>query len=109
MSGAGYATPLAFRRALTDRLKVPAADGRWTVTQLQRQTACDRFLERLYVLDDAWVVKGATALLARDIGSRGTLDIDLYLERAPQVAEAHLRKAVARDMARALASGPRNA
>lgn len=98
MSGMVYATPLAFRRALTDRLKVLAANGPWTVTQLQRQTAYDRFLERLYALDDAWVVKGATALLAREIGSRGTLDIDLYLERAPRAAESHLREAVGRDI-----------
>jgi hypothetical protein len=29
--------------------------------------AYDRLLERLYLRDNGWIVKGATALLARDI------------------------------------------
>lgn len=36
--------------------------------------AYDRLLERLYLVDEGWIIKGATALLARDIGVRGTLD-----------------------------------
>jgi len=32
-----YATPAAFRRALTDRLKELAKESRWTLQQLQRQ------------------------------------------------------------------------
>jgi hypothetical protein len=68
-----YATPAAFRRALTDRLKETAKHSRWTPQQLQRQVAYDRLLERLYLIDDGWIVKGATALLARDLGVRGTL------------------------------------
>jgi hypothetical protein len=35
--------------------------------QLQRQMAYDRFLERSYLVDDSWIVKDATALLARGI------------------------------------------
>jgi hypothetical protein len=31
-----YATPTAFRRALTDRLKSLTGTSRWTVPQLQR-------------------------------------------------------------------------
>jgi hypothetical protein len=42
-----YFTPASFRRALTDRLKTAAKDGRWTLQQLQRQIAYDRILERL--------------------------------------------------------------
>ncbi len=38
----GYASPAAFRRALTDRLRVLAKEGKWTLTQLQRQMAYDR-------------------------------------------------------------------
>jgi len=71
-----YATPTAFRAALTDRIKAVAASGRWTIGQLQRQVAYDRLLERLYLVDDGWVVKGATALLARDLGVRGSLDTE---------------------------------
>jgi hypothetical protein len=34
-----YATPTAFRRALTDRLKSLTATSRWTMPQLQRHVA----------------------------------------------------------------------
>jgi hypothetical protein len=60
--------------------------------------AYDRLLERLYVVDEGWIVKGATALLARDIGVRGTLDIDLYREVAREAAVADLREAAALDL-----------
>jgi hypothetical protein len=69
--GHSYGSPGAFRRALTDKLRVLAAGSRWTLQQLQRQMAYDRLLERLYLVDEGWIVKGATALLARDIGSGG--------------------------------------
>ena len=65
-----YESPAAFRRVLTDKLKDLAATSRWTLQQLQRHMAYDRLLERLYLVDDGWIVKGATALLARDIGVR---------------------------------------
>jgi hypothetical protein len=57
--------------------------------------AYDRLLERLYSLDGDWVVKGATALMARNLGTRGTLDIDVYREMSLAVAEADLRHAAA--------------
>jgi Nucleotidyl transferase AbiEii toxin, Type IV TA system len=97
-AGDRYATPAAFRRALTDRLRVAAGDGRWTLQQLQRQVAHDRLLERLYLIDDGWIVKGATALLARNIGVRGSLDDDLYREATRGVAEEELRRASAADI-----------
>ena len=93
-----YGSPGAFRRALTDRLKNLASEGRWTLAQLQRQIAYDRLLERLYLVDDGWVVKGATALLARELGVRATIDIDLYRAQAQEVAEADFRAAAARDI-----------
>jgi hypothetical protein len=93
-----YATPAAFRRALTDRLKAAARESRWSLPQLQRQVAYDRLIERLYLINDGWVVKGATALLARDIGVRGSLDIDLYLDAAREVAEDEVRRAAANDI-----------
>lgn len=55
----GYCSPGAFRRALTDRLRALAEKSRWTLPQLQRQIAYDRLLERLYLVDDGWIVKGA--------------------------------------------------
>jgi hypothetical protein len=44
------------------------------------------------------VVKGATALLARDLGMRGSLDIDLYRQVGREIAEADLRRAAALDV-----------
>ena len=93
-----YGSPAAFRSALTDRLKNKTKTSRWTLPQLQRQIAYDRLLERLYLVDSGWIVKGATALLARDIGVRATIDIDVYREAARDVAEADLRKAAAMDI-----------
>lgn len=65
---------------------------------LQRQMAYDRLLERLYLVDQRWIVKGATALLARDIGVRATIDVDLYRTTALDTAEADLREAAGRDI-----------
>ena len=93
-----YATPTALRRALTDRLRVLATSSRWTLPQLQRQFAYDRLLERLYRRDNGWVVKGATALLARGIGVRATIDVDLYRAVDPDVAEAELRASASTDV-----------
>jgi hypothetical protein len=93
-----YASPAAFRRALTDRLNTAAKSGPWTPQQLQRQVAYDRLLERLYLLDDHWIVKGATALLARNLGVRGTLDIDLYRQTTRDAAEADVRRAARADI-----------
>ena len=93
-----YARPGAFRRALTDRLRALAGQSRWTLAQLQRQIAYDRLLERLYLVDEGWVLKGAAALLARDLGMRATIDIDLYRAKAQAVAEAELRAAAERDI-----------
>ncbi|OGO53632.1 MAG: hypothetical protein A2Z32_13585 [Chloroflexi bacterium RBG_16_69_14] len=78
---------------MTDNLKEAAKSSPWTLSQLQRQMTYDRLLERLYLVDSGWVVKGATALLARGIGVRGTIDVDIYRERARELAEAELREA----------------
>src|SRR6266508_3560627 len=91
-----YGSPAALRRALTDRLKTKAESTRWTLPHLQRQMAYDRQLERLYLVDDGWIIKGATALLARDIGVRATIDICRRAVR--EVAEADLRDAAGRDI-----------
>ena len=52
-----YASPTAFRRALTDRLNRLAEQGPWSLSALQRQFGYDRLLSRLYLVDDNWVVK----------------------------------------------------
>ena len=93
-----YGSPAAFRAALTSRLQDLARTSRWTLPQLQRQFAYDRLLERLYLTDQDWIVKGATALLARDIGVRGSLDIDVYRNIAREEAEIDLRNAAGTDI-----------
>jgi hypothetical protein len=60
--------------------------------------AYDRFLERLYLVDDGWVVKGATALLAREIGVRATIDVDVYRAVEREVAEADIARAAVLDI-----------
>src|SRR5579859_7167655 len=57
MTERAYGSPDAFRRALTDRLRAVARESRWDLAQLQRQMAYDRLLERLYFVDDGWIVK----------------------------------------------------
>jgi len=93
-----YGSPGAFRRALTDKLRALAKESRWELPQLQRQMAYDRFLERLYSVDDGWIVKGAVALLARDLGVRASIDIDVYQEGERATVEAQLRQAAETDL-----------
>lgn len=93
-----YKTAAAFREALKARLRALAKDGPWKPQQLQRQLAYDRLLERLYISDDGWIVKGAVALLARDIGVRASLDVDVYRATTTEVAESDLRAAAKRDV-----------
>ena len=83
-----YATPAALRRALTDRLAAAAAEGPWRLADLQRQFAYDRLLHRLYLLDDGWILKGATALLARHLSVRHTIDLDSTAPEAPPTPNA---------------------
>jgi hypothetical protein len=93
-----YTTPAAFRRALTDKLRETAKASPWTLQQLQRQVAYDRILERLYMVDDGWIVKGATALLARDLGVRGSVDVDIYRSVTQAIAETDIRRAAILDI-----------
>lgn len=93
-----YDSPTAFRRALTDRLKTIAETSRWALPELQRQFAYDRLLERLYLLDQDWIVKGATALLARNFAVRATIDIDVYRNSTYEDSERELRTALAQDI-----------
>ena len=69
--GCSYGSPGAFRRALTDKLRDLATRSRWTLQQLQRQMAYDRLLERLYLIDEGWIIKGATRCLPAISASGG--------------------------------------
>jgi Nucleotidyl transferase AbiEii toxin, Type IV TA system len=98
-----YATPQALERALTDLLRADARRRPGVqVDSLRRQFAYDRLLTRVFTSPDAnrWVLKGATAMLARLSGdARHTRDIDLYRQGDDlAAAEAALRVAAATDV-----------
>lgn len=62
-----YRDPRALRQAVTDRLRRLANERSASeLSDLQRQFAYDRLLSRVFQADrDGWVLKGATAMLAR--------------------------------------------
>ena len=73
-----YATPRAFRSALTAHLQQQARIQHLDLSRLQRRLAYERFLTRLGQLyGDAWVLKGGYALELRlNERARATKDID---------------------------------
>ena len=78
-----YATPMAFRRALEDRLKQKSKTERLDLQRLMREVAFDRLLARLFARKDAaWILKGGYALELRMKEARATKDIDLALRRS---------------------------
>ena len=96
-----YAEPSALRHAVTDRLRQRAREQQTQLADLQRQFAYDRLLARVFSAEpEAWVLKGAAALLARLGGSaRHTLDVDLYRPAGRlEDAEAALRAAASLDL-----------
>lgn len=80
-----YATPRAFARALSDRLKRQAAKAGVDLDRLRKRVAFERFLARLFEHNPSlWVLKGGYALELRLGGkARSTKDIDLDLSSPP--------------------------
>jgi hypothetical protein len=80
-----YATPQAFERALSDRLKRQAAEEGVDLDRLRKRVAFERFLARLFDQDPTrWVLKGGYALELRLGGrARATKDIDLDMPPPP--------------------------
>ncbi len=101
MTGDRYSDPRALRSAIADRLRPLAEDRGIPLANLQRQFAYDRLLCRVFANDpERWVLKGATAMLAR-IGpeARHTRDVDLlHREGGLQEAELALREAARIDL-----------
>ncbi len=103
MSVLGYANPNSLRQGIADRLR-QFARARGSSVQLDdllRQFAYDRLLCRVFTADpDRWVLKGATAMLARLDGiARHTRDVDLYNRiDTLRAAERELRSAAAIDL-----------
>jgi len=101
MSAPRYENPQALRQALTDRLRPLAEESGMELSALLRQFAYDRLLCRVFSTDsERWVLKGATAMLARLEGrARHTLDVDLCRRDGSLAdAETALREAAAVDL-----------
>jgi hypothetical protein len=78
-----YATAVAFRVALEERLKQRSQTDQIDINRLRRQLSFDRLLARLFSGDSApWALKGGYALELRFKSARSTVDIDLALQRA---------------------------
>jgi hypothetical protein len=78
-----YATGVAFRRALEDRLQDIAGKEGIDLQRLRRQVAFDRLLARLFQVGQPlalpWVLKGGYAMELRIKAARTTKDIDLTM------------------------------
>jgi hypothetical protein len=78
-----YATAVAFRRALEDRLQDIAGKEGVDLQRLRRQVAFDRLLARLFQAAQPralpWVLKGGYAMELRIKAARTTKDIDLTM------------------------------
>jgi hypothetical protein len=83
-----YATAVAFRQALEQRLKNEAKETGLTLARLRKRVAFEAFLRRLLaVAPDRWVLKGALALDFRlHTRTRSTKDIDLGRDDDEQAA-----------------------
>jgi hypothetical protein len=79
-----YASAVAFRVALEDRLKRFAQEESLELQRVRRQAAFDRLLCRLFSRPDApWLLKGGYAMELRLKIARTTRDIDLAMIRLP--------------------------
>ena len=74
-----YASAVAFRQALDQRLKNEADQTGLSLARLRKRVSFELFLRRLVVVaPDRWILKGALALDFRlGVATRATKDIDL--------------------------------
>ena len=89
-----YATAIAFRRALEDRLKREAKARGRSLEELRREFLFQRFLALIFSAPGGlWVLKGGAGLLMRLAEARFSKDLDLLHlgELSPDEAIAELR------------------
>ncbi|MCY1018342.1 nucleotidyl transferase AbiEii/AbiGii toxin family protein [Pyxidicoccus sp. MSG2] len=83
MTARGYASPVAFKQALEQRLRSASRDGQELVRRRQR-LVFERFLARVgQVFGDAVTLKGGLVLELRIERARATKDVDLRLTGTP--------------------------
>jgi len=79
-----YASGIALRTALEERLRRIAREEAIDLQRLRRQVAFDRFLARLFHRPDSpWVLKGGYAMELRFHAARATKDLDFTVRAAP--------------------------
>jgi len=89
-----YATPLAFKTAVEQRLRNDAAAAGMDLQRWRQLFVFDRFLTRLFhVLADAVVLKGGLVIELRLERARTTKDIDLRVVGSPDDVLTRLQEA----------------
>ena len=89
-----YATPLAFKTAVEQRLRNEAAASGMDLQRRRQLFVFDRFLARLFhVLEDAVVLKGGLVIELRLERARTTKDIDLRVVGSPDDVLTRLQEA----------------
>jgi len=89
-----YATPLAFKTAVEQRLRNEAAASGMDLQRRRQLFVFDRILARLFhILDDAVVLKGGLVIELRLERARTTKDIDLCMFGRPDDVLARLQEA----------------
>lgn len=100
MTGSRYATSVAFRAAVTSRLKAAAAARGRPLGEVRREFVFQRLLARLFH-DPAspWILKGGVGLLVRLPDARYSRDIDVVRNGIDVLeAAAELRELAGRDL-----------
>ena len=94
MTSRRYATPLAFKTAVEQRLRDEAAAAGMDLHRRRQLFIFDRFLDRLFaVLQDAVVLKGGLVIEFRLQRARTTKDIDLRVTGDPDSLLPRLQQA----------------
>lgn len=89
-----YATPLAFKAAVEQRLRGEAFASSMDLHRRRQLLVFDRYLARLFrVFKDAVVLKGGLAIELRLERARTTKDIDLRVVGDPDRVLPHLQEA----------------
>ena len=89
-----YATPLAFKNAIEQRLRNEVVTSGMGLQRRRQLYVFDRFLARLFwSLDATVVLKGGLAIELRLALARTTKDMDLRMVGSPDGALAHLQEA----------------
>jgi hypothetical protein len=92
MTARTYASPLAFRQALEQRLKTGSTSG-VDFSRRRQLLVFDRFLARaVAVFGDAVLLKGGLVLEFRLERARATKDIDLRLVGSPETVLTRLQE-----------------